>query len=476
MERPRIGASDGRDGDRPLLHFTPPTGWLNDPNGLVHLDGEYHLCYQHHPDSTDWGPMHWGHAVSTDLLTWTDLPIALEPDDNGTVYSGSAVVDHAGTAGRGPGALVACYTQCAPGAQVQSVATSVDRGRTWQPLATNPVLRPPPGTDDFRDPKVIRYGQGGRAHWVMALAAGDGVLLYASDDLRRWEPAGRFHPEAGRPHGVWECPDLFPLDVEGTGRRRWVLVAGAAEAAPAGGSGTRYWTGDFDGVTFTADGPARWVDHGADFYAAQSWSDTPDGRRIWLAWMSNWAYASRVPADVRRGRMTLPRTLRLVDDGAVLAQRPVAELAARLAAPVDAEAAPTPLAGGAGVLRVALDPVGSVEVVLAGVHSRVVVRYDGVAGQLAVTRTGAAAEAVGAGFAATHRTTVAAPGDGPLDLDVVIDRGSVEVLAAGGRVAVTDLAVGLDACHVAVTGDGVVHARVQPVTAGAAGGGSARAG
>ena len=480
-ERSPRGGADTGGGQRPLVHFTPPAGWLNDPNGLVHLDGEYHLCYQHHPHSTDWGPMHWGHAVSTDLLTWTDLPIALEPDANGTVYSGSAVVDSDGTAGRGAGALVACYTQFTPEVQVQSVATSTDRGRTWQPLRTNPVLRPPPDTPDFRDPKVVRYREGDRAHWVMALAVGDGVWLYTSDDLRRWEPASRFQPEVGRPHGVWECPDLFPLAVEGAGRSRWVLACGVIDGAPAGGSGTRYWTGDFDGATFTADGPARWVDHGADFYAAQSWSDVPDGRRIWLAWMSNWAYAGRVPADVRRGRMTLPRTLRLVDDGAglVLAQRPVAELAARLATPVAVDAAPTPVPGGAGRLRVAVDPGGSAEVALSGAGGQACVRYDDGTRRLTVRRDGAAAEALGPGYLATHHVPVPVPADGALDLDVVVDRGSVEVFAAGGRVCATELVAGLEdepAPQVSVHGEGPIGAWLQAITpdAGVGGAGGAR--
>jgi sucrose-6-phosphate hydrolase SacC (GH32 family) len=480
-ERSKIDGGGADAGQRPLVHFTPPTGWLNDPNGLVHLDGEYHLCYQHHPHSTDWGPMHWGHAVSTDLLTWTDLPIALEPDGNGTVYSGSAVVDHEGTAGRGVGALVACYTQFTRVAQVQSVATSSDRGRTWQPLPTNPVLRPPPGTSDFRDPKVLRYRESGRAHWVMALAVGDGVWLYTSDDLRRWEPASRFHPESGPPSGVWECPDLFPLVVEGTECRRWVLVCGVSEHAPAGGSGTRYWIGEFDGTTFTADGPARWIDHGADFYAAQSWSDVPDGRRIWLAWMSNWAYAARVPAGVRRGRMTLPRTLRLVDDGAgpVLAQRPVGELMGRLGTPVAVGAAPTPLPGGAGLVRAAVDPGGSIGLAVAGARGRACVRYDGDIRRLTLLRESAAGDAVGPGYAGPHHAPVPSPRTGGLGLDVVVDRGSVEVFVAGGRVCMTDLVVGLEndpMPQVSVTGDGIEEVRLRAFSVGGCEGGAGGAG
>jgi fructan beta-fructosidase len=454
------------DGARPLVHFTPPTGWANDPNGLVHLDGEWHLCYQHHPHSVDWGPMHWGHAVSTDLLSWTHLPVALMPDRNGTIYSGSAVLDRAGTAGLGGGALVACYTQHTPRTEVQSVAASTDRGRTWHPLPGNPVLRPPSGVPHFRDPKLVRYDDGARGHWVMVLAVGDGAWLYTSDDLLHWEPATRFHPEVGRPNGVWECPDLFPLAVDGSGRRRWVLVAGAIEAAPAGGSGTRYWTGDFDGVTFHPDGPARWVDHGPDCYAVQSWSDVPDGRRVWLGWMSNWAYAARVPAGAWRGRMTLPRTVALTDGdaGPALSQRPVAELAAWLGAPAPLGAAPLPLTGGAGLLRLAVDADGRLAVAVDGSRGHARVAYDGSTRTLTVRRDGTAATAVGPGFTLVCAAAVPPTPDGRVDVNVLVDRGSVEVFAAGGRVALTALVPGLGACRVAVTGDGIDRALVRPVT------------
>ncbi len=302
---------------------------MNDPNGLVHVDGVFHLCYQHHPADLLWGPMHWGHATSRDLVTWEHQPIALVPDHLGTAFSGSAVVDRDGVAGFGEGALVAFYTHFLEDVpQSQGVAFSVDGGTTWRPYDGNPVLSAPEGLVDFRDPKVLRLRDG---HWVMVVAAGDEVALFRSTDLLKWEPCSTFGRGHGAHGGTWETPDLFEVRVEGTDETRWVLVVSVLGGGPAGGTGTQYFLGDFDGVRFTSDDPpatVRWVDHGADFYAPQSWSDAPDGRRIWVAWMSNWDYARTTPASTWRGAMTLPRDVFLhrADGRVVLAQQPVREL------------------------------------------------------------------------------------------------------------------------------------------------------
>lgn len=320
--------------ERPHVHFTPPTGWLNDPNGLVHVAGTWQLCYQHHPDSLLWGPMHWGRATSRDLVHWEHQPIVLRPDHLGAAFSGSAVVDTEGVAGVGAGALVAFYTHFLEGEpQTQGMASSLDCGGTWTPHPGNPVLRGPEGLVDFRDPKVLRYGgPAPDGHWVMVVVGGPEVIFHRSDDLLTWTECGRFGRGYGAHEGLWETPDLFELEVEGAGERRWVLVVSVTAGGPAGGSGTQYFTGSFDGATFTCDGPpeeVRWVDHGADFYAPQSWYGAPGGRRTWIAWMSNWAYARTVPASTWRGVMTLPRDLALrpgPDGRPVLVQRPVPEL------------------------------------------------------------------------------------------------------------------------------------------------------
>lgn len=325
---------------RPRLHFTPPANWLNDPNGLVHYAGEYHLFYQHHPHSLDWGPMHWGHAVSRDLIHWQHLPVALAPDDAGMIFSGSAVVDWHNTAGFGAQALVAIYTcHKEPGhVETQALAYSLDAGRTWQKYPGNPVLTNP-GLRDFRDPKVFWHED----HWVMCLAAGREIRFYTAPNLRDWTPSGTFAPQGLLPEGaVWETPDLFQLPVAGSGATRWVLTLGVNAGAPAGGSGACYFVGRFDGRTFTAEemrngastppsALLHWMDYGPDFYAPQTWSDAPNARRICLGWMSNWRYAALTPAAAWRGMFSLPRELTLIetDEGFRLVQQPIAEIRAR---------------------------------------------------------------------------------------------------------------------------------------------------
>jgi sucrose-6-phosphate hydrolase SacC (GH32 family) len=303
---------------------------MNDPNGLVVLDGEHHLFYQHHPDSDVWGPMHWGHAVSRDLIRWEHLPVALWPDDLGWIYSGSVVVDADGTAGFGAGALVAVFTHAGDGTQAQSLASSIDGGRTWTPFAGNPVLEPPHGEADFRDPKVLRWEADGEAWWVMVAAGGSRLLLYTSTDLRCWEVASDLVPRSpGGEEVTWETPDLFPLPVEAGGDRRWVLTLAAMSGAPAGGGGTCYLVGDFDGRRFVPESAeAVWADHGPDFYAMQSWDEGSERGRVGIAWLGDWSYAQEVPSSGWRGVMSMPRRLGLIDTGAGLrlTQAPIAAL------------------------------------------------------------------------------------------------------------------------------------------------------
>lgn len=311
---------------RPAFHFTPPSMWLNDPNGLVYYDGEYHLFYQYHPHSTIWGPMHWGHAVSRNLLTWEHLPIALYPDDNGMIFSGSAVVDVNNTARFGKDALVDVFTYNKDGHETQNLAYSADRGRTWTKYPDNPVISYRADLKDCRDPKVFWHCD----HWVMVLAAGDHVLFYISSDLKTWEQSGSFGHGYGSTSGVWETPDLFQLPINGSDSR-WVLTVGVGDGACAGGSGTQYFIGSFDGKTFTsqnAKDAVLWMDYGADFYAPQSWNNEPNGRRIVIGWMSNWQYARETPAETWRGMFSLPREVSLLHTqaGLRLAQQPVAEL------------------------------------------------------------------------------------------------------------------------------------------------------
>lgn len=423
---------------------------MNDPNGLVYVDGVFHLCYQHHPDGLVWGPMHWGHAISRDLFTWEHQPIALVPDHLGTAFSGSAVVDRDGVAGFGEGALVAFFTHHDEGRpQSQGVAFSVDGGTTWRPYAGNPVLGAPEGLVDFRDPKVFRHRG---SHWVMVVAALDEVALFGSTDLLHWEPLSTFGRGHGAHGGAWETPDLFEVPVDGTAESRWVLVVSVLGGGPAGGSGTQYFLGDFDGTTFTSDDPGervRWVDHGADFYAPQSWSDAPDGRRIWIAWLSNWEYGRTTPASTWRGVMTLPRDVALCRAGGevVLSQQPVPELAARRGAVTEHRGLrlgpgtpwEPPAAAAAYDLRLHIDLTGAAREVGVEVHrgaegSSTRVAYLPAEGLLRVVRAVDGLHGVEPGRA----QEVPVAGSGELDLRVVVDTCAVEVFADGGRVVLTN--------------------------------------
>ncbi|ANS87816.1 Fructan beta-fructosidase [Vibrio scophthalmi] len=307
---------------RPAMHFTPPFGWMNDPNGLVYVNNEYHLFYQFYPYANKWGPMHWGHAVSADLRNWQHLPPALVPDEKGMCFSGSAVVDWRNTSGlfdneAQPGVL-AFYTACIAhdngrdSEQMQSLAYSKDGGFSWNKLADNPIL-PNPGLKDFRDPKVIWHEQS--QYWVMVVTEGQEVGFYRSKDLNQWEKTANFGSNEGKHDEMpWECPDLFPIQLEGSDVCYWVLIVGVQRCSHAGGSGTQYFIGQFDGERFTNHHDAEtvlWLDYGRDYYAAQTWSDVTDGSRTSIAWMSNWLYANDVPTQAWRSAMSVPRDLKL---------------------------------------------------------------------------------------------------------------------------------------------------------------------
>lgn len=313
---------------RPQFHFSPEYGWMNDPNGLVYLDGEYHLFYQYNPYGNKWGNMHWGHAVSTDLTSWTYLPTALGIDSLGDIFSGSAVIDVNNTAGFGKNAMVAIFTSNGK-TQQQSIAYSTDKGRTFTKYTGNPVL-PNSGIVDFRDPKVSWNEQS--KQWVMALATKQTITFYGSPDLKKWSKLSEFGNEMGAHGGVWECPDLFPLTYEG--KNKWVLLVSINPGGPNGGSATQYFIGDFDGKTFTADNLPYplWIDYGRDNYAGVTFSNISqaDGRRIFIGWMSNWDYANDVPTKGFRSAMTVARELTLKSNGKhlILANTPTREVTA----------------------------------------------------------------------------------------------------------------------------------------------------
>ncbi len=317
---------------RPQLHFSPPQFWMNDPNGLIYHKGKYHLFYQYYPEDIKWGPMHWGHAVSTDLVHWQHKPTALFPDEHGYIFSGSVVLDFGNTSGLGSAEnppMVAIFTyhdaeakeDGAKNYETQGLAYSLDDGETWEMYKNNPVL-PNDGMEDFRDPKV--FWDASNNAWVMSIVAGDHLQLWNSSDLKSWKKLSNFGKRRGAHGGVWECPDLFKMKVGDTDEEKWVLLISINPGGPNGGSATQYFVGDFDGQQFTSEQQeTQWVDWGTDNYAGvtyftlpkdyygDTYENDPGQDRIFIGWMNNWDYGQETPTTPWRGAMTVPRKLSL---------------------------------------------------------------------------------------------------------------------------------------------------------------------
>ncbi|WP_250540426.1 levanase [Bacillus subtilis] len=446
---------------RPQYHFTPEANWMNDPNGMVYYAGEYHLFYQYHPYGLQWGPMHWGHAVSKDLVTWEHLPVALYPDEKGTIFSGSAVVDKNNTSGFQTGKerpLVAIYTQDREGHQVQSIAYSNDKGRTWTKYAGNPVI-PNPGKKDFRDPKVFWYEK--EKKWVMVLAAGDRILIYTSKNLKQWTYASEFGQGQGSHGGVWECPDLFELPVDGNpNQKKWVMQVSVGNGAVSGGSGMQYFVGDFDGTHFKNENPSNkvlWTDYGRDFYAAVSWSDIPatDSRRLWLGWMSNWQYANDVPTSPWRSATSIPRELKLkaFTEGVRVVQTPVKELetirgtSKKWKNLTISPASHNVLAGQSGDAyeinaEFKVSPGSAAEFgfkVRTGENQFTKVGYDRRNAKLFVDRSESGNDTFNPAFNTGKETAPLKPVNGKVKMRIFVDRSSVEVFGNDGKQVITDI-------------------------------------
>ena len=324
VEKPSVSSYDEQY--RPQVHFTPAKNWMNDPNGMFYLDGEYHLFYQYNPQGNDWGNMSWGHAVSPDMIRWEEQPVALLGDNLGAIFSGSAVVDEDNTSGFGKNAVVAMYTS-AGSSQQQSIAYSTDGGYTFKKFEGNPVIANT-AKPDFRDPKVFWHEESKSWKMVLALGWSYGIEIFSSTDLKSWTSESVFRTEvAACNRGQWECPDLLRLEYNG--EEKWVMLVSVNPGGPVAGSGTMYFVGSFDGETFIPDGLdyPKWIDFGTDNYAGVTWSNTP-GRSIYIGWMNNWLYSGAVPCSPWRSAMTLPRELSLVEvDGApLLASKVVDEI------------------------------------------------------------------------------------------------------------------------------------------------------
>jgi sucrose-6-phosphate hydrolase SacC (GH32 family) len=406
---------------RPAFHFSPPQGWLNDPNGLVFYKGLWHLFYQHQPSQITHGPMHWGHAVSRDLASWEHWPIALHPDELGTIWSGSAAVEERDD---GTTQLVACFTQ-AEGArgQVQSLAFSRDEGRTWHKYEGNPVVtseRP-----DFRDPKIFRH----HGRWIMVVSGGHEAHFYASDNLFDWTLLSTF--PSPQPGWIWECPDLFEIDGQ------WILIVSfiVPGGSVAEGSRTHFWIGDFDGERFLPRSSPQVLSFGPDDYAAVSWSDAPDDRRVIIGWASHWAYANQTPTQHEnwRGAMTLPRELSI--RGGTLCQLPPREVLAVRGEAIAFDESGTDFRGDAYEIQAEIDianlqgPAGFRLRVGAGEATPVL--FDPAAGELCIDRTQSGQSDFHADFAGVFRAPLEVEG-GVLKLHIFVDRCSVEVFAQDG--------------------------------------------
>lgn len=447
---------------RPQFHFSPEINWMNDPNGLVFHDGEYHLFHQYNPAGNSWGHMSWGHAVSRDLVHWRHLPLAIPEADGVMAFSGCCVVDHKNTSGFGNGSkppMVAIYTGHGHGRQTQWLAYSNDSGRSWTKYANNPVLDV--GKADFRDPKVFWHEATRRWVMVVSLAVEKVLVFYGSDDLKSWKELSRFGPAGVVNKPNWECPDLFELPVEGEpGKRLWVLEVDIGNGSVAGGSGGEYFVGTFDGTRFKTTQRAQWVDYGRDFYAPISWDNIPpsDGRRIWIGWFNNWE-TSLVPTFPWRSCMSVPRELSLIKVAFnseepptyVLVQKPVAELQnLRIGSmTLDTKTAAWPpvpitkpgeLADMTFGLQATLRPGNARSVgfrIRTGDDEYTEVAYDRNFAGVYVDRSKSGNVGFHRAFPGRH-TAPARLIKGEVTLQILVDRSSIEVFINGGEVVISD--------------------------------------
>ena len=448
---------------RPQFHFTPAQNFMNDPNALVYYKGEYHLFYQHNPQGAEWGHMNWGHAISEDMLHWRHLPLAItEEPDRYMIYSGSAVVDWhnssslcASTDSSDPSCIVAIYTAAAKDSQTQHLAFSNDRGRTWSNFSANPIadLNQP----DFRDPKVFWYEP--QKKWVMVAVFADEkeVKILDSTDLKKWKLRSTFGP-LGAAKGQWECPDLFELPLDDNSRaKKWAMIVNRNPGAPAGGTGTEYFVGRFDGEKFTNETSTDqelWADYGKDFYATNSFSDLPasDGRRIWIGWTSNWQYANTEPTKLWRGAQSLPRVLRLKTyaDGIRLIQTPIKE--------VEQLRTKLLLRGNAFSIQQANDKIRAANIngdtleieadiipresgdtgfrVRKGQSEETLVGISAKTREIFIDRTRSGLVSFSPDFSGRHHASLR--WTSPVKLHIFLDRSSVEVFANDGETVLTD--------------------------------------
>lgn len=427
---------------RPQIHYTPAQNWINDPNGLVFLDGTYHMFYQYNPNGNGWGYMSWGHATSTDLVNWDEQPVAMKYGAAGDIFSGSCVIDKNNTAGFGANAMIALYTLSKDGKQQECLAYSTDGGKNFEQYSGNPVI--PNDDDNLRDPKVFWHEQS--QQWIMCLAKGwkIGIEIWGSKNLKEWERLSVFNPQIPRLMELqWECPDLLCMDYEGG--KKWVLIVSVNPGGPVTGSGTMYFPGTFDGKEFRCDNRdyPLWMDYGLDNYAGVTFSNV-NGRTILLGWMNNWDYAGEVPCTPWRSAMTLPRELKLVNKGgnAMLASTVVDEIGNQKQGDyASCENGKVWEKAAAYELVIEnFDLSGNQTITLSNDwNNSYVISYNSTEKQFVVNRDAKTGQA---NFHNKFVQKTAAPvvgGETSTTVRIFIDKSSVEMFAADGTVAITNL-------------------------------------
>lgn len=446
-----------KDKFTPALHFKAPFGWLNDPNGLVYANEQWHLFYQYHPMSNVWGPMHWGHAVSDDLVNWIHCPIAIAPDEQGAMFSGSGIIDKNNDSGLFDGPsdnnLMIFYTasineEGQDDFQTQCLAYSKDGGLSWEKYQNNPVI-PNPDLICYRDPKVFWSEEAG--HWVLLITHGQSIGIYRSRNLTEWKLCSEFGETDGlHTDGPWECPDMFPLTSE-DGVTKWILVVGIGDGCAAAGSGTQYFVGDFNGEQFINDNSSSsilYLDNGRDYYATQSWFNAPDSKRVGISWMSNWRYARDTETQTFRSTMTLPREYSLVKNGQgdyVVAQSFAEQVSDKFDRITELAACGySSIHVPDGVYRLKghldLSDGKNAEITLFGEDSpQISVKYKDGAIEIRSRRHYQGTNEVmmnefphDYSFSQTH-------GAAQFDIELVVDNGSVELLVCGGMLSMTQL-------------------------------------
>ena len=406
-----------REKFRPSFHHTPAYGWMNDPNGMFYKDGVYHLYYQWNPYGSQWENMTWGHSTSKDLIHWESQPTAIEADALGAIFSGSCVVNK--------NEVVAFYTSAGK-CQVQSMAISKDNGMTFEKYSGNPILVST--EEDFRDPKAFWNKEIGK--WNLVLAVGQEMRIYSSANLKDWTYESSFGKDYGCHDGVWECPDLMKLPIRGTDKQKWMLICNINPGGPFGGSATQYFIGTFDGHKFTCEHKdTRWMDYGKDHYATVTFDNAPEGRKIALAWMSNWQYANQVPTKQFRSANSVPRDLDLFEHNGqtYCGVTPSKELNA-LRGKVVSKLPKT--------CELVVDVKGSTEIMLSNsIGEQVVMKYDAAKQTFSMDRTRSYAS-----FSEAFPAVTVAPTYGDIkQLRIFIDNCSIEAFDAEGKMAMTNL-------------------------------------